>query len=112
MVGTGEGNVRPINVAKEGKPLDKAGNLLPPVNEGAYRGFTHILALGVTVTFDELFGAARPFHYGNAYERGYVGEGDTSDKRDKRDKRDEKADKPSADDSPRNDPTKDPEKAA
>ena len=102
LVGTGQGDVRPLNVSKEGKPLDNGGNLLPAVNEGAYRGFTHILALGVSVTFDELFGAARPFHYGNAYERGYVGEGseDKGDK-DKGDK--DKGDKDKGD--------KDPEKA-
>ncbi|HSO39882.1 MAG TPA: outer membrane protein transport protein, partial [Labilithrix sp.] len=74
VVGTGQGDVRPINGAKNGKPLDSQGNLLPAVNEGAYRGFTHILAAGITITFDELFGAPRPIKYGNPYERGYVGE--------------------------------------
>ena len=74
VVGTGQGDVRPINGAKNGKPLDGQGNLLPAVNEGAYRGFTHILAASITVTFDELFGAGRTFKYGNPYEKGYVGE--------------------------------------
>ena len=72
LVGTDQGNVRPINGAKGGKPVDNNGDLLPAVNEGAYKGFTHIFSVGLTVTFDELFGAPRPFHYGNTYEHGYV----------------------------------------
>jgi len=74
VVGTGQGDVRPINGAKNGKPVDSQGKLLPAVNEGAYRGFTHILAASITVTFDELFGAGRTFKYGNPYENGYAGE--------------------------------------
>jgi len=74
VVGTGQGDVRPIDNAKNGKPIDSKGNLLPAVNEGAYRGFTHILAVGLSVTFDELFGAGRTFTYGHPYEKGYVGD--------------------------------------
>jgi long-subunit fatty acid transport protein len=72
LVGTDQGAVRPLDLARNGQPLDSAGNALPAVNEGAYRGFTHVLAAGLTVVFDELFGAPRPVHFGNAYERGFV----------------------------------------
>ena len=75
VVGVDDGDVRPIDIAKNGRPLDDTGKKLPAVNEGAYRGFTHILSLGLSVTFDELFGASRTFTYGNPYEKGYVGEG-------------------------------------
>jgi long-subunit fatty acid transport protein len=106
LVGTGQGDVRPVNGSKEGKPLDSKGELLPAVNEGAYRGFTHILAAGITITFDELFGSPRPIHFGNPYERGYVGEDGKAEKdKDKSDKAEDKADKPE-------DPKKDPEKPA
>jgi long-chain fatty acid transport protein len=76
LVGTDQGDVRPVNLAQRGRPVDNDGKLLPAVNEGAYKGFTHILSVGLSVTFDELFGAARPFHYGNTYERGYVAPGE------------------------------------
>ena len=75
VVGTDQGDVRPIDLAKGGRPLDDTGKKLPAVNEGAYRGFTHILSVGISLTFDELFGAGRTFTYGNPYEKGYVGEG-------------------------------------
>ena len=71
LVGTDQGQVRPVNGGKNGRPIDNEGELLPAVNEGAYRGFTHILSFGATLVFDELFGAPRPFHYGNSYEPGY-----------------------------------------
>lgn len=89
LVGTDQGDVRPVNGAKGGKPVNNDGDLLPAVNEGAYRGFTHIIALGMTVTFDELFGAPRPFHFGNTYERGYAPVGDDA----KAEKEKEKDDK-------------------
>ncbi|MDB4945761.1 MAG: Long-chain fatty acid transport protein [Labilithrix sp.] len=75
VVGTDQGDVRPVDLTRGGKPQDSTGKLLPAVNEGAYRGFTNILSLGVTVTFDELFGKLRPIRYGNPYERGFVPEG-------------------------------------
>jgi long-chain fatty acid transport protein len=103
LVGTDQGDVRPVNGAKGGKPVDNNGDLLPAVNEGAYRGFTHILSVGVTVTFDELFGAPRPVHFGNPYEKGYVGAGDEA----KPDKPEEVA-KPDAEKAP---PKPDAEKA-
>ncbi len=90
VVGTGQGDVRPINGAKNGKPNDSKGNLMPAVNEGAYRGFTNILAVGISVTFDELFGAPRPIHYGNTYERGYVGDGEKTEKTEKPEEKTEK----------------------
>jgi len=107
LVGTDQGNVRPINGAQGGKPVDNNGDLLPAVNEGAYKGFTHIFSLGLTVTFDELFGAARPFHYGNTYEHGYVPYGEEAEKekgakdqdkdRDKESDKDDKSDKDKSD---------------
>ena len=94
LVGTDEGKVRPVNGAKNGRPLGNDGKLFPAVNEGAYRGFTHLLSFGVTITFDELFGPMRPVHFGNSYEPGYVPPGDEpkDDKRDKDDDRDKKDD--------------------
>lgn len=76
LVGSGQGEVRPLNPSKNGRPIANDGSLLLAVNEGAYRGFTHIVSLGITVTFDELFGPARPVHYGNPYEPGYVAPGE------------------------------------
>lgn len=129
LVGTDQGDVRPVNGSQGGKPVDNDGNLLPAVNEGAYKGFTHILSVGLTVTFDELFGAPRPIHFGNTYERGYAGaaddaKGEKEKERDRdqdrdrdreqdrdrdrdRDRDAEKADEPPA--KPKRDPEKPPE---
>lgn len=74
LVGAGVGDVRPLNLARNGRSVDGAGQTLPAVNEGAYRGFTHILSIGVTVTFDLFFGAPRQLHYGNPYEPHVIGE--------------------------------------
>jgi long-chain fatty acid transport protein len=76
LVGEGQGEVRPVNNAQGGRPVDSKGALLPAVNEGAYKGFTHVVSLGLSVTFDELLGAPRPFSFGNPYEPGYVGAGE------------------------------------
>jgi hypothetical protein len=92
VVGSGQGNVRPINLSKGGQPLASDDSALPAVNEGAYKGFTNIVSVGLTVTFDELFGGARAFHYGNSYEQGYVGEGEAPPE-----KRDDKGDKDRSD---------------
>jgi hypothetical protein len=73
LVGEGQGEVRPVNNAQGGRPVDSKGALLPSVNEGAYKGFTHVLSLGLSVTFDDLLGAPRPVSFGNPYEPGYVG---------------------------------------
>jgi long-chain fatty acid transport protein len=75
VVGTGIGAIAPIDTAQNGNPVDGAGKPLPAVNEGAYRGFTHILSLGGYVTFDAFFGPARQVHYGNRYEPKYVPSG-------------------------------------
>lgn len=80
VVGTGEGNIRPLNGAKNGQSLDGADQVLPAVNEGAYRGFTNIFSVGVTVTFDHFFGKPRAVRYGNPWEPGYVAEGEVADK--------------------------------
>lgn len=94
LVGGGAGQVRPINGGKNGRPLANDGSLLPAVNEGAYRGFTHIISIGATITFDELFGAPRPVHFGNAYEPGYSPAGEApKEEVDEKEKRDE-TDKP------------------
>jgi long-chain fatty acid transport protein len=95
LVGTDQGKVRPINGGKNGRPIGNDGKLFPAVNEGAYRGFTHLLSFGVTVTFDELFGPMRSSHYGNSYEPGYVPAADESKKDEKKDdeKKDDEKDK-------------------
>ncbi|HEY8073050.1 MAG TPA: outer membrane protein transport protein, partial [Labilithrix sp.] len=72
-VGSGIGDIHPVNGAQNGKPVDGAGNLLPAVNEGVYRGFTNILSVGATVTFDGFFGPPRKIHYCNRYEPNCVG---------------------------------------
>jgi long-subunit fatty acid transport protein len=76
VVGDGVGDVRPSNGAKGGQPLDANDDLLPAVNEGAYRGFTHVISLAATVTIDSFFGPMRPVRYGNSYEPGVVTEGE------------------------------------
>ncbi|MBX3201959.1 MAG: outer membrane protein transport protein [Labilithrix sp.] len=75
-VGTGQGDIRPVNGAANGAPEDAAGDLLPAVNEGSYRGFTHIVSLGVSVSIDSFFGPPRPVRYGNSYEPYYVPPGE------------------------------------
>lgn len=110
LVGTDQGNIRPINGTQQGRPVDSNGDLLPAVNEGAYKGFTNIFSVGLTVTFDELFGAPRPFHFGNTYEHGYVpsGEEAKAEKAEKTDKADkaeaeEKTEKPERSDKDKDD---------
>jgi len=115
VVGQDQGDVRPINGLKQGQPVNADNQAYPAVNEGAYRGFTHILSIGITVTFDSFFGPMRPVRYGNPYEPGYVGEGaappdkekekpetKTDDKPDEKkdDKKDEKKPDSSPPDSP------------
>ncbi len=71
LVGTGEGDIRPINFRAGGEPIAEDESLLVPVNEGAYRGFTHVISLGVSVLFDSFFGPPRKIRYGNSYEPNY-----------------------------------------
>lgn len=72
VVGIGQGEVRPLNGARNGRPVDATDQVMPAVNEGAYRGFTHVFSIAATVTFDGFFANARTTHYGNPYEPGYV----------------------------------------
>ncbi|MGZ3404815.1 MAG: OmpP1/FadL family transporter [Polyangia bacterium] len=51
-----DGGIAPINGAAHGDPVDDAGNPLPAVNNGRYRGQTHFISFGVTLRFDELAG--------------------------------------------------------
>ncbi len=74
-VGEGQGEIRPANDAKNGEPVDSRGRLMPSVNEGEYRGFTHVFALGMTLSFDALFGVSRRVHFRDRYEPAYVGPG-------------------------------------
>lgn len=59
LVGDGAGLVRPMNLAENGRAVDGSGVVVGAVNEGAYRGFTHLLSFGVSVTFDQFFGKGR-----------------------------------------------------
>lgn len=52
----GTGEIRPIDGAAHGAPVDSQGRLLPAVNEGIYQGHTEIISFGVVTTFDDLFG--------------------------------------------------------
>jgi long-subunit fatty acid transport protein len=78
-VGTGQGDIRPVNGAANGRPEGADGELLPAVNEGSYKGFTHIVSLGVSVSIESFFGPPRPVHYGNSYEPNYAGPTDAGD---------------------------------
>ncbi|HEX6838041.1 MAG TPA: outer membrane protein transport protein [Polyangia bacterium] len=49
-----DGDIAPVNGAAHGDSVDDAGNPLAAVNNGRYRGETHILSFGVTLRFDEL----------------------------------------------------------
>jgi long-subunit fatty acid transport protein len=51
-----DGQLRPVNGAQHGDPVDDMGNPLPAVNNGRYHGETHILSFGLTLRFDELAG--------------------------------------------------------
>lgn len=58
-VAPGQGQVRPIDGAQHGNPVDASGNLLPAVNEGQYAGHTQIVSFSVMAVFDEVFGWER-----------------------------------------------------
>lgn len=73
-VGGGDGLVRSGNLGQRGAGFGADGRALPDVNEGSYRGFTHVLALGASFAFDALFAPDRVVHYGNAYEPGMAKE--------------------------------------
>ena len=41
-----DGEIRPINPAQGGAPIDAKGNLFPAVNNGEYSGFIHMISFG------------------------------------------------------------------
>jgi long-chain fatty acid transport protein len=49
-----DGDVRPPNAAAGGAPIDSSNKPLPAVNNGTYSGFTHVLAMSVSVDFETL----------------------------------------------------------
>lgn len=55
----GQGNVRPIDRAQHGVPVDSQGNPLPAVNEGTYSGHTERIGVGLVAVFDEVLGSQR-----------------------------------------------------
>jgi long-subunit fatty acid transport protein len=113
VVGAGQGAIRPINGLKQGQTVNADNEPYPPVNEGAYRGFTHLLSIGVTITFDSFFGPQRPIRYGNPYEPGYVGDDavkpDTKKTEKPETKPDEKKDEPRPAEKPSDKPSDKPE---
>lgn len=74
-VGGGDGLLRSANLGQRGAGFGADGRALPDVNEGSYRGFTHVLALGASFAFDALFAPRRKVRYGNDYEPGVDEEG-------------------------------------
>jgi long-chain fatty acid transport protein len=58
-VAPGTGEIRPIDGAQHGAPVDSQGNLLPAVNEGKYTGHTDIFSFSVVAVFDEILGTQR-----------------------------------------------------
>jgi long-subunit fatty acid transport protein len=58
-VDPGTGNVRPVDGAQHGQPVDSMGNPLPAVNEGQYAGHMNIFSFGVVAVFDEIIGTDR-----------------------------------------------------
>jgi long-chain fatty acid transport protein len=58
-VAPGTGEIRPIDGAAHGAPVDSQGHLLPAVNEGIYQGHAEIISFGVVATLDDLFGWKR-----------------------------------------------------
>ena len=54
-----DGEIRPINPAQGGAPIDAKGNLFPAVNNGEYTGFIHMISFGVRVEMETLFGTKR-----------------------------------------------------
>jgi long-subunit fatty acid transport protein len=65
-VDQGTGNVRPVDGAQHGQPVDSMGNQLPAVNEGQYSGHTQMFSFGVVAVFDEVLGTQRSKTWSNA----------------------------------------------
>jgi long-subunit fatty acid transport protein len=65
-----DGDLRPSNAAKGGRFVDGDDKPLPAVNNGYYSAFSHLLSLGLEVSFGALFGdGERKSTYGDpAYE--------------------------------------------
>jgi long-subunit fatty acid transport protein len=63
-----DGDLRPINGAKNGTSVGADGSLLPPVNNGVYTASTQILSLGLSFAFDEMANSKRVIHYRADYE--------------------------------------------
>jgi long-subunit fatty acid transport protein len=93
-VGLGDGGIRPVNDRAGGRTDGPNNEPLPVVNQGSYTGFTHIIALGISVSLESFFGPPRKVHYGNSYEPNYAGPADAEDEKNKpvndAQKRDEK----------------------
>jgi long-chain fatty acid transport protein len=64
-----DGVIRPINPSAGGASTGPDGKAFPAVNNGVYAGHMHILSIGVTVAFDELFGDGRKAVPMNEWER-------------------------------------------
>lgn len=62
------GDLRPINGSQGGKPVDSVGAPYAPVNNGTYTASTFVIAAGVTIELDELFGPRRIPKFGADYE--------------------------------------------
>ncbi len=58
-VAMGTGQIRPVDGAQHGAPVDSQGRLLPAVNQGVYQGHPEIISFGIVATLDELFGWKR-----------------------------------------------------
>jgi long-chain fatty acid transport protein len=63
-----DGEIRPSNGAKGGRPVDGADKPLPAVNNGVYQAFTHVVSLGVEVRFDAFFGKRKVTYGDPQYE--------------------------------------------
>jgi long-chain fatty acid transport protein len=72
-VGSTIGKIRPINPGKKNVDEDPGGKVMPAINEGSYKGFTHVLSVGVTVALDTfLASGAREVKYREDWEPAFV----------------------------------------
>lgn len=60
------GQLRPINGSQGGKPIDSTGALYQPINNGTYTGSTWVIAAGITIQLEELFGTKHVPAYGDS----------------------------------------------
>lgn len=63
-----DGEIRPSNALKGGAPVDGNGKLMPAVNNGEYRAFTHALSASIEVNFEALFRERKPSFGDPEYE--------------------------------------------